>query len=98
MAAMFAAAVTGCGSNANSSSSTIADNSSKTAVVSEKKEEVSLAQLSNSKADEESAFTKRDLEQTADTSEAKSITVSDDMTIVFPPTNAYGVVLPVMPQ
>ena len=91
MAAMFAAAVTGCGSNANSSSSTIADNSSKTAVVSEKKEEVSLAQLSNSKADEESAFTKRDLEQTADTSEAKSITVSDDMTIDITEEGVYTI-------
>ena len=91
MAAMFAAAVTGCGSNANSSSSTIADNSSKTAVVSEKNEEASLSQLSNSEADEESVFTERDLEQTADTSEAKSITVSDDMTIDITEEGVYTI-------
>ena len=91
MAAMFAAAVTGCGNYSNSSSSVIADKSSKTAVVSEKNEEVSIAQLSNGEADEKTTFTERDLEQTADTSEAENITVSDDTTIDITEEGVYTV-------
>ena len=88
MAAMFAAAVTGCSSNTNTDTSVSADNMARTAVVSEQKE---LVQLSNSEVTEESAFTKRDLEQTADTSEAKSITVSDDMTIDITEEGVYTI-------
>ena len=88
MAAMFAAAVTGCSSNTNTDISVSADNMARTAVVSEEKE---LVQLSNSEVTEESAFTKRDLEQTADTSEAKSITVSDDMTIDITEEGVYTI-------
>ncbi|WP_295080965.1 carbohydrate-binding domain-containing protein [Ruminococcus sp.] len=88
MAAMFAAAVTGCSSNTNTDTSVSADNMTRTAVVSEQKK---LVQLSNSEVTEESAFTKRDLEQTADTSEAKSITVSDDMTIDITEEGVYTI-------
>ena len=91
MAAMFAAAVTGCGSRTISDSTVSADNNIRTAVVSEEKDTSSVVQLSNGKADEKTTFTERDLEQTADTSEAENITVSDDTTIDITEEGVYTV-------
>ena len=51
----------------------------------------SVTQLSSSEETEASTFTKRDLEQTADTSGAKSITVSDDNTIDITEEGVYTV-------
>ena len=90
MAAMFAAAVTGC-SNANTDSTASTDNKISTAVVSEEKETDSFVQLSNSEAAEESTYTKRELEQTADTSEAQYISVSDGETVSVTSEGVYVV-------
>ncbi|MCR5600313.1 MAG: carbohydrate-binding domain-containing protein [Ruminococcus sp.] len=89
MAAMFAAAVTGCGSNTNTAPTSSADNKAKTAVVSEKNDTVSVNQLSNIEKTEGTTYTERDLEQTADTSEAQYITVSDNETIDITEEGVY---------
>lgn len=89
MAAMFAAAVTGCGSKTNTESTSSADTKVKTAVVAEEKETGSLTQLSNIEETEEATYTKRDLEQTTDTSEAENITVSDNDTIDITEEGVY---------
>ena len=89
MAAMFAAAVTGCGSKTNTESTASADTKVKTAVVAEEKETGSVAQLSNTEETEEATYTKRDLEQTADTSDAAAITVSDDKVIDITEEGVY---------
>lgn len=91
MAAMFAAAVTGCGSRTNTDDKALADNKVRTAVVSENNEEALPVQLSDSKENENTTYTKRDLEQTADTCEAKNITVSDDTTICITEEGVYTV-------
>ena len=89
MAAMFAAAVTGCGSNTNTATTSSADNKAKTSVVSEKNDTVSVNQLSNIEKTEGTTYTERDLEQTADTSDAQYITVSDDETIDITEEGVY---------
>ena len=89
MAAMFAAAVTGCGSKTNTERTSSADTKVKTAVVAEEKETGSLTQLSNIEETEEATYTKRDLEQTADTSDAENITVSDNDTIDITEEGVY---------
>ena len=89
MAAMFAAAVTGCGSKTNTESTASADTKVKTAVVAEEKETGSVAQLSNTEETEEATYTKRDREQTADTSDAAAITVSDDKVIDITEEGVY---------
>ncbi|MBR4627262.1 MAG: carbohydrate-binding domain-containing protein [Ruminococcus sp.] len=91
MAAMFAAAVTGCGSKTDSDSTVPVENDVRTAVVSEEKESASLAQLSNTNIEEteKTTFTKRDLEQTADTSDAKYITVGDGATVDITAEGVY---------
>ncbi len=91
MAAMFAAAVTGCGSRTNTDDKASADNKVRTAAVSENNEEALPVQLSDSTENEKTTYTKRDLEQTADTSEAKNITVSDDTTIGITEEGVYTV-------
>ena len=89
MAAMFAAAVTGCGSNNNTETITSSDSRSRTSVVSEDNESsAAVAQLSNI---EEVTYTKRELEQTADTSEAKIIFVADDKTIDITEEGVYTI-------
>lgn len=91
MAAMFAAAVTGCGNKATTDSNVSADNKVRASVVSDEDEETSLVRLSDSDAAEESVYTKRDLEQTADTSESKNITVSDDTIIDVTEEGVYTI-------
>lgn len=92
MAAMFAASLTGCGSSANTDSSASTESTTKTSVVSEQDESISLEKLSKKEDTTEaaeSAFTKRDLEQTADTSDAENITVSDGKTIDITSEGVY---------
>jgi len=92
MAAMFAASLTGCGSSANTDSSASTESTTKTSVVSEQDESISLEKLSKKEETTEaaeSAFTKRDLEQTADTSDAENITVSDGKTIDISSEGVY---------
>ncbi len=92
MAAMFAASLTGCGSSANTDSSASTESTTKTSVVSEQDESISLEKLSKKEETTEaaeSAFTKRDLEQTADTSDAENITVSDGKTIDITSEGVY---------
>ena len=89
MAAMFAAAVTGCGSRTNTESTASADNKAGTAFVSGENEDVSLARLSNTETAEEVTYTERDLKQTADTSEAVYMTVSDSSTIEITSEGVY---------
>ena len=92
MAAMFAVSLTGCGSSANTDSSASTESTTKTSVVSEQDESISLEKLSKKEETTEaaeSAFTKRDLEQTADTSDAENITVSDGKTIDITSDGVY---------
>lgn len=92
MAAMFAASLTGCGSSANTDSSASTESTTKTSVVSEQDESISLEKLSKKEETTEaaeSAFTKRDFEQTADTSDAENITVSDGKTIDITSEGVY---------
>ena len=92
MAAMFAASLTGCGSSANTDGSASTESTTKTSVVSEQDESISLEKLSKKEVTTEaaeSAFTKRDLEQTADTSDAENITVSDGKTIDITSEGVY---------
>lgn len=92
MAAMFAASLTGCGSSANTDSSASTESTTKTSVVSEQDESISLEKLSKKEETTEaaeSAFTKRDLEQTADTSDAENITVSDGKSIDITSEGVY---------
>ena len=88
MAAMLAAAVTGCGSNNDTEGSVSAEKKIRTSVVSEEKDTAVVEQLSNI---EEVTYTKRELEQTADTSEAKEISVSDDSTIDITEEGVYTI-------
>ena len=88
IAAMFAAAVTGCGSNNNADISVSSDSKTKTAIVSEEKDTAAAQPLSNI---EEVTYTERELEQTADTSEAKDISVSDDTTIDITEEGVYTI-------
>ncbi|WP_028516375.1 carbohydrate-binding domain-containing protein [Ruminococcus flavefaciens] len=88
MAAMLAAAVTGCGSNNDTESSVSADKKVRTSVVSEEKDTATVEQLSNI---EEVTYTKRELEQTADTSEAENISVSDGKTIDITEEGIYTI-------
>ena len=88
IAAMFAAAVTGCGSNNNADISVSSDSKTKTAIVSEEKDTAAAQPLSNI---EEVTYTERELEQTADTSEAKNISVSDDTTIDITEEGVYTI-------
>lgn len=92
MAAMFAVSLTGCGSSANTDSSASTESTTKTSVVSEQDESISLEKLLKKEETTEaaeSAFTKRDLEQTADTSDAENITVSDGKTIDITSEGVY---------
>ena len=86
VAAMFAASLAGCSSKTAAERSYKSETKEKTSVVSEKSESASVAQLSNT---EESTYTKRDLEQTADTSEAQYITVSDGETVSITSEGVY---------
>ena len=97
LTAIMAASMTGCGNK------TVYDNaqktdSSKTAVsydskadtqTSEDDDTAEIAQLSNDTQD--TTFTERDLEQTADTSDAQSITVADNKTIDITEEGVYTV-------
>lgn len=89
MAAIFAAAVTGCGNNSNTESTASVDNKARTDVVSEKEETASVNQISNIERNEETTYTERDLEQTADTSEAQYIAVSGDEDIDITEEGVY---------
>ena len=93
MAAMFAAAVTGCGSKTNTDGTITSDNQVTTSIAAEANDSVSLVQLSNisvsDESSDEASFTKRDLSQTADTSNAQNITVSDGETIDITDEGVY---------
>ena len=101
---LVAASITGCGnsSTVSESSSSAAKESTSFAEAAETTEEAAadttapentdsdeVRQLSNT-ADSD-LFTKRDLEQTADTSEAKSITVADNKTIDISSEGVYTI-------
>ncbi|MBQ9897985.1 MAG: carbohydrate-binding domain-containing protein [Ruminococcus sp.] len=89
MAAMFAAAVTGCSGNTNTENTAASETKSSASVVSQDTESVSASQLSNTSAAEEVSYTERDLEQTPDTSDAQYITVSDGETINITSEGVY---------
>ena len=87
MAALIAASITGCGNTASNDSTPAAANTSseissekETTNSTEAKTSETISELSNNKSSED-IFTERDLEQTADTSEAQDITVADNKTI-----------------
>ncbi len=104
MAAM-AVYMTGCGNNSSISENTSTGTNAKTAVSdsaetaektaktdktsSENNDSAEIKQLSNNT--EETTFTKRDLEQTADTSEAQNITVADNKTIDITDEGVYTI-------
>lgn len=104
MAAM-AVYMTGCGNNSSISEKTSTGTNAKTAVSdsaetaektakadktsSENNDSAEIKQLSNNT--EETTFTKRDLEQTADTSEAQKITVADNKTIDITEEGVYTI-------
>ena len=104
MAAM-AVYMTGCGNNSSISENTSTGTNAKTAVSdsaetaektakadktsSENNDSAEIKQLSNNT--EETTFTKRDLEQTADTSEAQNITVADNKTIDITEEGVYTI-------
>ena len=104
MAAM-AVYMTGCGNNSSVSKKTSTGTNAKTAVSdssetaektakadktsSENNDSAEIKQLSNTT--EETTFTKRDLEQTADTSEAQNITVADNKTIDITDEGVYTI-------
>ncbi len=97
LTAIMAASMTGCGNN------TVSDNaqksySTKTSVSADSKADIQvsddddtaeIAKLSNNTQD--TTFTERDLEQTADTSEAQVITVSDNKIIDITEEGVYTV-------
>lgn len=104
MAAM-AVYMTGCGNNSSVSENTSTGTSAKTAVSdsaetaektakadktsSENTDSAEVKQLSNNT--QETTFTERDLEQTADTSEAQKITVADNKTIDITDEGVYTI-------
>lgn len=88
-AAMFAASLTGCGSKTASERNSAAETKERTSVVSEKNESASVAQLSNTEETEESTYTKRDLEQSPDISDAQYINVSDGETVSISSEGVY---------
>ena len=104
MAAM-AVYMTGCGNNSSVSENTSVGTNAKTAVSdsaetvektakadktsSENTDSAEVKQLSNNT--QETTFTKRDLEQTADTSEAQKITVADNKTIDITDEGVYTI-------
>ena len=104
MAAM-AVYMTGCGNNSSISENTSTGTNAKTAVSdsaetaektakadktsSENNDSAEIKQLSSNT--EETTFTKRDLEQTADTSEAQNITVADNKTIDINEEGVYTI-------
>lgn len=104
MAAM-AVYMTGCGNNSSISENTSTGTNAKTAVSdsaetaektakadktsSENTDSAEIKQLSSNT--EETTFTKRDLEQTADTSEAQNITVADSKTIDITEEGVYTI-------
>ncbi|MBR6393413.1 MAG: carbohydrate-binding domain-containing protein [Ruminococcus sp.] len=87
LAALIAASITGCGNTASNDSTPAAANTSseissekETTNSTEAKTSETISELSNNKSSED-IFTERDLEQTADTSEAQDITVADNKII-----------------
>ncbi len=87
LAVLIAASITGCGNTASNDSTPAAANTSseissekETTNSTEAKTSETISELSNNKSSE-NIFTERDLEQTADTSEAQDITVADNKTI-----------------
>lgn len=89
MAAMFAAALTGCGSKSSTESNVSANSKAKTAVVSEESTSAAVNMLSNIEETENSTYTKRDLEQTADTSDATAIIAVDNKTVTITEEGVY---------
>jgi hypothetical protein len=103
--AVMAVSMTGCGKNSSVSENTSTGTSAKTAVsdsdetgektakadkaVSGSSDSVEVKQLSNTS--QETTFTERDLEQTADTSEAQKITVADNKTIDITDEGMYTI-------
>ena len=95
LAALVAASITGCGNTASNDSTPAAANTSseissekETTNSTEAKTSETISELSNNKSSED-IFTERDLEQTADTSEAQDITVADNKTIDITSEGVY---------
>ena len=95
LAAVIAASMTGCGNitsadNTPAAANTNAETSSAKAVKTYEEDNIStqIVELSNNTVSED-IFTERDLEQTADTSEAQSITVADNKTIDITEEGVY---------
>lgn len=103
--AVIAVSMTGCGDNSSVSENTSTFTSAKTAVSdsdetgektvkayktsSENKDSAEIKQLSNNT--QETTFSERDLEQTADSSEAQKITVADNKTIDITAEGVYTI-------
>lgn len=103
--AVMAVSMTGCGDNSSVSENTSIFTSAKTAVSdsdetgektvkayktsSENKDSAEIKQLSNNT--QETTFSERDLEQTADSSEAQKITVADNKTIDITAEGVYTI-------
>ena len=102
-AAAAAAAMTSCGSNIKVSENTSADTLSSVSDSSVPAEKISETDTTSSEdtdnaeikqissSTQETAFTERDLEQTADTSDAQNITVSDNKTIDITGEGVYTI-------
>ena len=90
LAAVIAASMTGCGNISSADNTTVSSDTSSQSIETSPAKAVKnsedennseqIVELSNDTVSED-IFTKRDLEQTADTSEAQSIKVADNKTI-----------------
>ena len=100
--AVMAVSMTGCGNSsvkntsADTKEKTVVSESTETTEKTAKSEKASADEKNNtaeikqlSSTSQETTFTERDLEQTADTSESKSITVSDSKTIDITDEGVY---------
>ena len=103
--AVMAVSMTGCGKNISVSENTSTGTNAKSGISgsaetaektvkadktsSENKDSADIKQLSNNT--QETTFTERDLEQTADTSEAQNITVADNKTIDITDEGVYSI-------
>ncbi|MBO4876459.1 MAG: carbohydrate-binding domain-containing protein [Ruminococcus sp.] len=91
LAAVTASSMTGCGNNTAAENNTPVSYKNSSPAVPAENDTASLVQLSDSAGSEDELYTKRDLEQTADTSEARSITVSDGKTVDITEEGVYTV-------
>ena len=98
LAAVIAASMTGCGNISSADNTTVSSDTSSQSIETSPAKAVKnsedennseqIVELSNNTASED-IFTERDLEQTADTSKAQSITVDDNKTIDITEEGVY---------